>query len=127
MTSKMSSFDRSHGNEILSSYLLYSLHLILVRYHICLDIDRDEQKLSVAVNGEVLETFEEVESLAETRPGSLVIGDFDDRGLDMRFHWSVTNLNLFSSLRPSGDLTSQLSRDLCSFPGVTNRLAKSYG
>ena len=54
------------------------------------------QKLSVAVNGEVLETFEEVESLAETQPGSLVIGDYDDRGLDSRFHWSVTNLNLFN-------------------------------
>ena len=99
--------------------------MILVRYHICLDIDREEQKLSVAVNGEVLETFEEVESLAETRPGSLVIGDYDDRGLDSRFHWSVTNLNLFSNLQASSDLISKLSRDICSFPGVRNRVAKS--
>ena len=72
--------------------------------------------LSVAVNGEVVEQFSGVSSMASGRPTSLVIGDFFRSGEKTRFHWSVTNVNIFTAPVSLYQFT-HFSKDLCRVSG----------
>ena len=76
--------------------------------------------LSVAVNGEVVEQFSGVASLASGRPTSLVIGDFHRSGEETRFHWSVANVNIFSAPVSLYQFT-HFSKDLCRVSGDVHK------
>ena len=91
-------------------------------YHICIDIDAVEERITTAINGEVVSQGVKVgtnvrEEMAGQLLGRLVIGkwNYTFTGKEEQFTWVVTNLNIFKGSN-SLDLV-QLTEDLCSIQG----------
>ena len=71
-------------------------------YHICIDIDAVEERITTAINGEVVSQGVKVgtnvrEEMAGQLLGRLVIGkwNYTFTGKEEQFTWVVTNLNIF--------------------------------
>ena len=84
-------------------------------YHLCVDMDFENEKLTVALNGALTAELEGVTAMTTARPSKIVIGKTECSGEECQYTWQLTNLQLFSS--PPVPSLPELSLDLCGQTG----------
>ena len=81
-------------------------------YHLCMDFDFENDKITVALNGELTAELEGVTAMTNASPSKIVIGKTMDYAREEnQYAWQLTNLQLFSS--PPTPSLQELSLDLC--------------